>query len=457
MGEIKEYLKQLNCVYHTTFDPKGPGCVRIHLIPPKKVKLGIPWVIILNGQDIIPISCGWAILLKEFIELVNETNGKSLDEQEIKNLQNKTIDNVKKIFTKTKRKLLKDDLKDIVNTLITISKGGTPNVEIGYMQLKQYGKYMSAPHRIDLMISSMHKNNKWHCNQKCIHCYAGEQTEAIKEELTTEQWELIIDKIKEARIPQITFTGGEPTLRNDLVELVEYSQWFVTRLNTNGVLLTKELCEKLYDASLDSVQITLYSHDEAVHNLLVGANNYSKTIEGIKNAINAKLNISINTPLCTINDDYLSLIKYMDREFGIKYFTCSGLIVTGNAINENSKTTQLSKERLFNILQKVCEYAKNNEIDINFTSPGWLEEKQLKRLGLNIPSCGACLSNMAIAPNGDVIPCQSWLSDVTLGNLSVQNWRSIWKNKKCVNIKKQTMRSNNVCPLTAKNMEVGHK
>lgn len=196
---------------------------------------------------------------------------------------------------------------------------------------------------------------------------------------------------------------------------------------------------------------------ELTHNLLVGANNYSKTIEGIKNAINAKLNISINTPLCTINDDYLSLIKYMDREFGIKYFTCSGLIVTGNAINENSKTTQLSKERLFNILQKVCEYAKNNEIDINFTSPGWLEEKQLKRLGLNIPSCGACLSNMAIAPNGDVIPCQSWLSDVTLGNLSVQNWRSIWKNKKCVNIKKQTMRSNNVCPLTAKNMEVGHK
>lgn len=457
MGEIKRYLKQINCVYHTTFDPKGPGCVRIHLIPPKKVKLGIPWVIILNGQDIIPISCGWAILLKEFIELVNETNGKSLNEQEIKNLQNKTIDNVKKVFSKTKRKLLKDDLKDIVNTLITISKGETPNVEIGYMQLKQYGKYMSAPHRIDLMISSMHKNNKWHCNQKCIHCYAGEQTEAIKEELTTEQWKLIIDKVKEARIPQITFTGGEPTLRSDLVELVEYSQWFVTRLNTNGVLLTKQLCEKLYDASLDSVQITLYSHDEAVHNLLVGANNYSKTIEGIKNAINAKLNISINTPLCTINADYLSLIKYMNKEFGIKYFTCSGLIVTGNAINENSKTTQLSKERLFNILQKVCQYAKANEIDINFTSPGWLEEKQLKNLGLNIPSCGACLSNMAIAPNGDVIPCQSWLSDVTLGNLSIQNWRSIWKNKKCINIKNQTIRSNNVCPLTTKNMGGGHK
>lgn len=51
--------------------------------------------------------------------------------------------------------------------------------------------------------------------------------------------EKIIDKCKDAMIPQITFTGGEPTLRSDLVELVNYSSWFVTRLNTNGVLLTK--------------------------------------------------------------------------------------------------------------------------------------------------------------------------------------------------------------------------
>ncbi len=451
MSKLKQYLKSIDGVSHTTFNPNGPGSVRIHLIPPKKVKLGIPWVIILNGQDIIPISCGWAILLREFIELVNETKGKSLNDHQVKGLINQTITNVQKIFTKTKSKILREDLRDIVNTLALVAEGKSPSVEIGFMRLKQYGKYMSSPHRMDIMVSSMYKNNHWHCNQKCVHCYAGEQEYAIKEELTTDQWKYIIDRIKKARISQITFTGGEPTLREDLVELVDYSKWFVTRLNTNGVLLTKELCEKLYNASLDSVQITLYSHDEKIHNLLVGANNFQTTIDGIKNALDAKLNVSINTPLCTINKDYESLIKFIYDEFKIEYFTCSGLIVTGNAVNDNSQTTQLSKNELTDVLTKAVRYVKNKDLDLNFTSPGWLDYETLEKLNLNLPSCGACLSNMAIAPNGDVIPCQSWLSDESLGNLLNDNWNTIWKNKKCKTIRKQAMKIDNVCPLTLKN------
>ena len=66
--KLKNYLASINGVVHTTFNPKGPGVVRIHLVPPKKVKLGVPWVIIVNGQDILPVTCGWAILLKIFID-----------------------------------------------------------------------------------------------------------------------------------------------------------------------------------------------------------------------------------------------------------------------------------------------------------------------------------------------------------------------------------------------------
>ena len=50
-------------------------------------------------------------------------------------------------------------------------------------------------------------------------------------------------------------------------------------------------------------------------------------------------------------------------------------------------------------------------MEISFTSPGWVEQEKLAELGLTVPTCGACLSNMAIAPNGNVVPCQSWLSD----------------------------------------------
>ena len=105
----------------------------------------------------------------------------------------------------------------------------------------------------------------------------------------------VIQKCRAAGIPQLTFTGGEPTMRNDLVNLVHAAQWFVTRLNTNGRMLTSALCRELADASLDSVQVTLYSADEAIHNTLVGAPGYADTISGIRNAVEAGLNVSINT------------------------------------------------------------------------------------------------------------------------------------------------------------------
>lgn len=113
--------------------------------------------------------------------------------------------------------------------------------EIASITIGEYAKFMTAPHRIDLLISSMQKGENWNCNQKCIHCYAAGQKQACSTELSTEEWKKIIDKCKEANIPQITFTGGEPTIREDLVELVEYSKWFVTRINTNRSTFNKGL------------------------------------------------------------------------------------------------------------------------------------------------------------------------------------------------------------------------
>ena len=451
--KLKEYIENINGVVHTTFNPKGPGVVRIHLIPPKKIKLGIPWVVIINGQDILPITCGWAILLKIFIDNINKTYGRALNDAEMEELINKTISKMAKLFPKTDKELFRQDLSDIIKTFEKIAIGETPDIVTGFMSLKDYAKYMQAPHRMDLMISSMCEKGHWHCNQKCLHCYAGHQEYAIKEELSTEEWKHIIDECRKSYIPQITFTGGEPTLRSDLVELVEYASWFVTRVNTNGILLTKELCSSLYEASLDSIQVTLYSNVEHIHNLLVGANTFNKTIEGIKNAIDAGLNVSINTPLCSLNKDYLDLVKFAHDTLGVNYFTCSGIIITGNATNTEAVDTQLSKEELTNILCSVSEYAHENELGLNFTSPGWVDTIKLKELNLNVPSCGACLSNMAVAPDGTVVPCQSWLNTHQLGNLLHDDFKTIWNSKLVKQIRKSHLKYYNVCPLNEKSKQ----
>ena len=352
---LKDYLKTCTETYHTTLDPESPGVVRIHLVPPKKLKPNIPWVVIINGYSILPLQSAWAVLLKVFIETLNNSKKAPLSADDVKEVMDVTVNKMKEIFPRTDKDIFKKDLKDMVQTFTDIARGKDVNAEIGFMSLAEYGKYMSAPHRMDLMISAMEKNGCWNCNCHCIHCYASGEELANNKELSTDEWKKVIDKLKDAGIPQITFTGGEPTVRGDLVELVDYSKWFMTRLNTNGILLSEKLCNDLRKASLDSVQITLYSSNAAIHNLLVGGDHFKDTVNGIKNAVKAGLDVSINTPLCSLNKDYLETVKFAES-LGVRYFSSSGLIPSGNALKDDSSMTRLTNEDIKNVLKEALEY-----------------------------------------------------------------------------------------------------
>ncbi len=431
MNYKKYYKENFNEVMHTTLNPEGPGVVRIHLIPPKyeggKVASSVA---IINGQDIIPVKYSWSILLAEFIKEVNKYHGREVSEEDVENIMQNTVKAVKKVFWMTSAKKLRDDVYKIMNTFKQIAYGEAVDEEIGYMNIGQYADNMSAPHRMDIMVSAMTKGEKWNCNQKCVHCYAAGQTQADEAELSTEDWKNILDKLRKIGVPQVTFTGGEPTMRDDLFELIDHARWFVSRLNTNGIKLSKEYCEKLREVELDSIQITFYSGDRDVHNTLVGAPHYDDTVAGIENALAAGLNVSINTPLCTLNKDYVETLKFL-KEKGVQYVTCSGLITTGNALTDTSESLQLSNEEIKKILADAADYAYANGMEISFTSPGWIEEEFFEKHALSTPNCGACLSNMAITPGGNVVPCQSWLSGKILGNFLNDDWETIWNSDTC--------------------------
>lgn len=306
---------------------------------------------------------------------------------------------------------------------------------------------MTAPHRMDLMVSAMtDANGKWQCNQKCIFCYAAGQEMGKTKELTTQQWKQAIDRLEAARVPMVTFTGGEPTQRSDLAELVGHAKRMITRLNTNGVNLTTELVQKLKTAGLDSVQVTLYSHDEAVHNALVGSGHYADTVRGIRNAVEAGLDISINTPLCRKNADYNKTLGFI-HSLGVRFVTVSGLICTGVA-GINHREFDLPAEELYKIVKDAKAFCNGHGMEIDFTSPGLIEKERLEALGMNVPMCGACLSNMAVAPDGSVVPCQSWLgSNASLGNIMTDPFKRIWDHPRCKALRNVTEEQTLGCPF----------
>ncbi len=445
---VVNYIKEnLNEVKHTTLNPEGPGVVRIHMVPPKydgPEPAGS--VVILNGQDIIPINVSWAVLLSMMIDAVNEYHGRPISEEDTQKIIDSTLIAAKSVYRFIPRSVLKKDIYRIMKTFKQIAYGEKPDEEIQYINIGEYADNMRAPHRMDLMVSAMVKDDRWHCNQNCVHCYAAGQHQAEEKELSTDEWKQIIDKCRKVCIPQVTFTGGEPTMREDLLELIDYAKWFVTRLNTNGIKLTKEYCRQLFEASVDSVQITFYSKDPEIHNALVGAEMYDKTLAGIENALEAGLNISVNTPLCTRNRDYVETLKFL-HEKGVTYVTCSGLIMTGNAADSLSENLQLSKEEIKEVLKEAVDYAYANGMEISFTSPGWIEEEFFEERGLNTPTCGACLSNMAITPGGNAVPCQSWLTGGNLGNFLTEDWEKIWYSGKCENRRYYSALMTGLCPL----------
>ncbi len=445
--ELKYAAEHFNEVRHTTLNPEGPGVVRIHLIPPNGAFDDTPAsVAIINGQDVIPVNFSWTILLTELIDRINRFSGREVSDEEVKGIVNDTCKAVRKIYPFVSSKRLKADIDTIMTTFTDVARGKIPETPVTYVSLGEYAPFMRAPHRMDLMVSAMTKDGCWHCNQNCVHCYAAGQTQSEEAELTTDEWKQILNKCREIGIPQVTFTGGEPTMRDDLVELITHAAWFVTRLNTNGIRLTPDYCAKLKEASLDSLQITFYSSDESIHNSLVGAERYKDTVAGIENALAAGISLSVNTPLCISNSNYTETLRFL-HDKGVQYVTCSGLITTGKAAGGASESLQLTPAQIREILTEAVGYCYSNGMEISFTSPGWVGADFCKELGINTPSCGAGLSNMAITPGGNVVPCQSWLSGEPLGNFLKDEWKDIWESPACRERRDYSALMRCECPL----------
>ena len=450
-NKIVQYREYKNGVSHCTFNPEGPGVVRIHLIPPKfRLFRSSAYIVILNGYYLLPLGYSWALILSNFMKEVNRFDGKPITEADGKMIVENTARNVRKVYPSVPKKDIEEDLEELLDVLFAVARGNNPDAEIEKLSIRAYRDNMTAPHRMDLMVSAMTDScGKWQCNQKCVFCYAAGQQMGKTKEMTTEQWKQAIDRLDAARVPMVTFTGGEPTQRADIAELVGYAKRMVTRLNTNGVNLSPELVQQLKVAGLDSVQVTLYSHDEAVHNALVGSNHHADTIQGIRNAVASGLDISINTPLCKKNADYERTLAFI-YSLGVRFVTVSGLICTGMA-GINHKEYDLTSDELFEIIKTANEFCNAHEMEIDFTSPGLINAEKLDELGMNVPMCGACLSNMAIAPDGTVVPCQSWLgADASLGNILTDPFKRIWNHPMCKQLRNMSEEQALSCPFRAR-------
>jgi MoaA/NifB/PqqE/SkfB family radical SAM enzyme len=188
----------------------------------------------------------------------------------------------------------KADYEKLVYTISTLAR--TEKIcPISFLEVEKEEPFTyqySAPLRMDLALT-------FKCQNDCVHCYAGGPHETA--ELNTSQWKEVIDRLSQIGIFILTFTGGEPTLREDLPELLQYAQnkGMVTGLITNGrKLKDTEYVKTLEKAGLDFVQVTLESHQPKIHDLMTAAEgSWKETVAGIKNAAQSQIYVTTSTML----------------------------------------------------------------------------------------------------------------------------------------------------------------
>ncbi len=213
------------------------------------------WV---NGQDLLLLNNTAAEFIEVFIEVMSrysENMDTTRFEQEITSRMQQRYPNVS-------AEVLIRDFDTIYGTLLAISQGSCPVSDIKLETRETNPKLWTAPPRMDLALT-------YSCNNNCYFCYTGGPHKVMA--LSTADWKKVIDKLWDSGIPQIVFTGDEPTLRSDLVELVKHAKEFVTGLVTNGRKLAS-LTRDLNQAELDYIQVSLESHRSEVHDRMVGVN-----------------------------------------------------------------------------------------------------------------------------------------------------------------------------------------
>jgi radical SAM protein with 4Fe4S-binding SPASM domain len=305
--------------------------------------------------------------------------------------------------------------------------GACPIHELELDSLMPFSTRPSAPYRMDLAVT-------YRCNNDCAHCYNARERNFP--ELSTEQWFKIIDQLWALGVPHIVFTGGEATLRNDLPELIHHaeSNGQITGLNTNARrLMDEKYVQKLVDAGLDHVQVTVESCNEQVHDEMMRAKGaWKQTIAGLKNALVNNLYVMTNTTMLRTNVHTIPDTLDFLADLGVPTIGLNALIYSGNGLTVGTGLRESELQPILDIAQ--LKTAERGQKLIWYTPTQYCQfDPTANHLG--VKGCTAALYSMCIESNGNVLPCQSYYQ--SLGNLLDDSWESIWNHPLSVRLRER--------------------
>lgn len=282
----------------------------------------------------------------------------------------------------------KERLSSLINT-----PDLDPETFLDFERVAPHSQDISAPLRLDCALTYQTSNGD-------ASIYAP--VDRVQRNLDTEEWKQILEKAWKAGIPHIIFTGGEPTLRPDLPELVQKAQELgqVTGVITDGLRFAeKDYLHQLLQAGLD-------------HMLMVLSPEESESWEALRDVFAEDIFTSVHLTITEKNSHKMDLWLEKLQKMGVKSLSLSA------DSDESAKLLpaiqQKSAEGGFALIWDLpVPYSVNNPINLELEAAS---EKVH----------GAGKTWLYLEPDGDVLPGQG--INQVLGNMLSDPWEQIWLN-----------------------------
>jgi MoaA/NifB/PqqE/SkfB family radical SAM enzyme len=284
---------------------------------------------------------------------------------------------------------------------------------VTYMDLERaepFSARTSAPYRVDLALT--------YCVDEAGEL-DPEVCRRVDRELSTDEWREVLNRLWDVGVPHVCFTGGEPTLREDLVDLVRAAEemGMVTGLLTNGRRLCEpEVLDGLLMSGLDHVQVTMISHRPEVHDAVVGQPGAWQEVDtGLRNAIAGDLFVVVHVVVMSANADSVAETVAHLAGLGVP------AVALSSPLRAASEEERQRLERALEEAQAVA-YAHGLTLVWDLAAPYSYVNPIEMEAGL-APN-QVIRQHLYVEPDGDVLPAQGY--NVVLGNLLRDPWEAIW-------------------------------
>ncbi|MGY4306670.1 pyrroloquinoline quinone biosynthesis protein E [Bradyrhizobium sp. USDA 4369] len=272
------------------------------------------------------------------------------------------------------------------------------------------------------------------CPLQCPYCSNPLELDRAGQELTTAEWKKVLSELAEIGVLQVHFSGGEPTARKDIVELVAHANdvGLYTNLITSAVLLTRERLKELADAGLCHVQISFQGNEPVVADRVGGyKGGHAKKLEVAKWTRELDLPLTVNAVMHRQNLHQLPDIIQMAVDLDADRLEVANVQYYGWALKNRASLmpTYQQLEETDRLVEEARELLKGT-LTIDYVVPDYYALRPKKCMG----GWGRQFFN--ISPSGKVLPCHAAESITGLDFMSVRSNHSIawiWQNSEAFN------------------------